>query len=122
MKDAAYRAARRRVIRRLVLQIAFVANVLFFILATLDILRTPRADPVGSAFVFALLWGTILVVHAMYAFNLFGQRIHQATLRELEHEMPGEKPKRQRLAFSDDGELVDIQEDIPETRHKSNSL
>ena len=117
MDDAAYRRARRRVIRRLFLQITFVANLLFFILITLTILATSHGSAaLIGALVWALIWGTFLAVHGMFAFNLFSRRIDQAVQRELEREAPVEKPKRQYMDIGDDGELVDLREEAPAAR------
>ena len=120
MDDAAYRKARQRVIGRLILQITFVANLLFFILITITILATSHGpDALLGALVWALIWGTFLAIHGMFAFNLFRRRIDQAVQRELEREIPKEKAKHQVMEIGDDGELVDTGEEVPATRHSS---
>ncbi len=118
MDDSTYRTARRRVVRRLIMQITFAADLLFFILITLDILLSPKHDVVG-ALTWALIWGVVLAIHAMFTFDLFSRRIHQATLRELDRERMQEKPKRQQLELGDDGELVDLQDDALVARHSN---
>jgi hypothetical protein len=117
MDDAAYRRTRRRVMRRLLLQITFVANVLFFILTTVAILTSPKPDAGLGVLFWALIWGTILAIHGMFAFNLFSRRIDQAVQRELEREAPREKRKHQVMEIGDDGELVDTGEEVPATLH-----
>jgi len=113
MDNIAYRAARRRVMRRFFLQISFVANMLFFILVTLEIIRQSDPDLLLELLIWVVIWGTILVGHAMLAFNLLGKRIHRATMHELERETPQEKPKRHYVEISDDGELLDVGVDAP---------
>ena len=120
MDDTAYRKARQRVIGRLILQITFVANLLFFLLITLAILATSHGSAaLIGALVWALIWGTFLAIHAVFAFNLFSRRIDQAVQRELERERPKEKAKHQVMEIGDDGELVDIREEAPATQHSS---
>ncbi len=124
MDDAAYRAARRRVIRHLILQITFVANVLFYLLTTILILITPSkygvtdvpGSTVAGALVWSVIWGTILFIHAMFAFDLFRGRIDRAVQRELQREALKEKPKRQVVGLGEDGELIDVEEEAPLAR------
>jgi hypothetical protein len=116
MDDAAYRRARRRVIGRLILQITFVANVLFFILTSIAILRSSGSADLGGFLFWVLIWGTVMAIHAMFAFNPFRRRFDQAVQRELEREAPVEKPKHQYVDIGDDGELVDLREEAPAAR------
>lgn len=52
----------------------------------------------------------MLTIHAIFAFDLFRQRLERELQRELAYERLKEKPKRQHMAIGDDDELVDIQE------------
>jgi hypothetical protein len=63
-----------------------------------------------------LIWGTVMAIHAMFAFDPFRRRFDQAVQRELERETPVEKPKHQYVDIGDDGELVDLREEAPAAR------
>ena len=109
MYDDEYRAARKKVVRRLVLRLTFLVNLAFFSLVLLLLLRA-HASMMGTAF-FALIWGAGLLFHASLAFNLFGGLIDRATRQELERGGFKEKPKRHRLEVGEDGEVMEIIED-----------
>jgi len=122
MDDPAYQEARRRVLQRLIMRIAFGANAVFFTAVLIEILTSSR-DRVMGGIIWSAFWGTILVVHAIVAFNLFRQRIDRAVLREMELQRLSEKPKRQQLSLGEDGELVDAQaerQDFAEESYSAN--
>jgi hypothetical protein len=114
MDDHEFKAARRRVMRRYMLRLTFIFNLLFFILILLLIASDPHELPenklLGGA-VFALIWSALLLLHGSLAFNLFGGLIDRAARRELEQHQPEEKPKRYRLELGEDGELNEVMDD-----------
>lgn len=113
MDDERYKAARRRVVERLVLRLTFFFNLIFFLLLmALLWLHVPRSPDalMGSLFVF-VLWGFGLLFHGALAFNLFGRFIDRQTRRELERAEAFEKPKRKRLELNEDGELVEVSDE-----------
>jgi len=77
------------------------------LLVTLIILFSAH-DPLISAAIWGLMGCTGLVIHAMFAFDLFKHRIEAATQRELARVTSMEKPKRTYVELSEDGELLDV--------------
>jgi hypothetical protein len=109
MRDEHYEAIRQQVVRRFVLRATFFVDLAFFLLILLLMLQDAAKSPdslMGIAF-FVLIWGTGLLFHAALAFNIFGRWIDRATRRQLERDSLPEKPKRQRMELSDDGELIE---------------
>ncbi|MCA9902698.1 MAG: hypothetical protein KC547_02480 [Anaerolineae bacterium] len=122
MEDQEYQNVRSRVARQLALKASFFFNVAFFLMVMFAILSDSKSadnNLLGAA-VFAVFWGGIVLAHGNAAFNWFGGMIDRATRKEIERQWEDEKPKRQRLAISDDGELVDL-EDVDHPEAKSNS-
>lgn len=114
MRDERYEVARKRVVQKLILRATFVFNVIFFILVSAMLLRTSGIDTpddqLGAMFFF-LIWGSVLLIHGMLAFNLFGlldPLINRLTERELEQIRLAEKPKHREIELGEDGELVDV--------------
>lgn len=120
MDDPAYKAAQRRVVKHLIMQITFVADVLFVVLITAMTFRYSRG-PVPGVLVWLLIGGTLLTIHALFTFDFFKRRIDRAVQRELEREVRKEKPKRQSLKLGEDGELVEIGEEALITSPSSNN-
>jgi hypothetical protein len=109
MRDDHYEAIRQQVVRRFVLRATLPFNLAFFLLAMLLLLQhaAETSDGVLGTALFALIWGTVLLLHIGLAFNIFGRWIDRATRRQLERDGLPEKPKRQRMELSDDGELIE---------------
>jgi hypothetical protein len=126
VNDERYEVARKRVIQKLILRATFVFNVIFFGLVTLLLSRqgiNTESDRLGVVF-FVLIFGSALAVHGALAFNLFGlisPLINRLTQRELEQIRLAEKPKRREFELGEDGEMIEIDEEIaPVTaKHKS---
>jgi hypothetical protein len=122
-----YRIARRKVIRRLILRVSFVINLIFFaLLIPLLIQEIPKAsENLIGVIIFVLIYGTFLLFHGGAAFNLFGRFIDRATSQELERQSRYEKPKRSTLAVGEDGELVEVEDEEWEgderVKHGANS-
>ncbi len=112
MEHQEYQSVRRRVARQFALKASFFFNVAFFLMVMFAILTDSKnADNnILGAAIFAVFWGGVLLAHGNAAFNWFGGMIDRATHKEMERQWEEEKPKRQRLAISDDGELVDLEE------------
>jgi hypothetical protein len=110
-QELAFQAARRRVIRRIRRRLIFAADLLLYLLVLFS------HDPNAGAT--ALIWLPLLLVHFVYAFDIWSNWIEHATRREMEQmQRQGssmdcvaagkrKRSKAKRLALSDDGELSD---------------
>jgi hypothetical protein len=114
MDDPSYSAAQRRVLRRLILKITFVADLLFVAVVMGAILLNGKPDAIIGGLIWTVMGGTMLTIHALFTFDIFKRYVARAAERELAHDTRYEKPKRQSMSISDEGELVELRDDSSE--------
>lgn len=122
MDDERYKATRRRVVGLLVIRLVFFGYLIFFlfVMALLwfsDNMTSDRA--LGAAFGSFMLALPVFVL-GLLAFNPLKGLIDRQTRRELERAEVYEKPKRKRLELTEDGELVELADEIPDEERYAN--
>jgi hypothetical protein len=120
-----YQTVRQRVVRRFKKRALFYADLVFWLLFTIATQSRPYDLYARIAVIPVILWFLALIVHFIYAYELWSRMIDRSTRREMERlqrlgyrvdplrrvqsdEAPqGAKLKRQQVArLSDDGEIV----------------
>jgi uncharacterized membrane protein len=111
-----YQTVRQRVVRRLKKRALFYADLVFWMLFTIGTQSRPNDFYARMAVIPVILWFLVLVVHFVYAFEIWSRMIERSTQREIErlqqqgHRVVSSrdaKLKRQQVArLSDDGEIV----------------
>jgi hypothetical protein len=111
-----YQTIRQRVVRRFKKRALFYADLTFWMLFTIATQSRPYDLYARIAVIPVILWFLALIVHFIYAYELWSRMIDRSTRREMErlHQQgyqvaspQGTKLKRQQVArLSDDGEIV----------------
>ncbi len=124
-RELDYQTVRQRVVRRLKKRALFYADLVFWMLFTIGTQSRPNDFYARMAVIPVILWFLVLVVHFVYAFEIWSGLIERSTRREMERlQRQGyqvappqdAKLKRQPVAhLSDDGEIVYEDEPVPRT-------
>ena len=111
-----YQTVRQRVVRRFIKRALFYADLAFWLLFLMATQHHPVEPVARIAVIPVILWFLALVVHFVYAYDIWGQMIERSTRREMERLQrqgyqvtppQGVKQKRQSAArLSDAGEIV----------------